>query len=381
VLACWSYNETEGIGRCVVELSKLLAKHHEVHILTAWSDNSSQPGITIHRIQLRLRPFYIAEWEFFFRAGAFLRKNSFDMVHLHFPAFLPVQAFTCHGVARAAIQTLRRLPPAQRSDVPLRWLLPFYLQLPLHSYHLRNPRTLVAAVSDRTRRELSAYYNRPPASILTIPNGVDIDRFRPERVKEWRAATRAQLGIQDDQFLLLFAGHMLRRKGARYAVETVAKLPERAILLIVGGDTLENLPDPSGSAKRLLRSGRLIFSGYQREMWRCYGAADALLFPSLYESFGMVVLEAMASGLPVVTVRTVPIGEEAIQDGESGFIVDAPWEVEGLVDRVRALMDNPGIGQDIAAIARQVAERYSWDHYVKRTQAMYEAALSGGKER
>lgn len=375
-LVTWSFNTFQGISRCVVELASRLASRYEVHVFASAIDHSPPSGVTVHHISLRSRRYYLADWEFFVRAGLRLRREHFDLVHLHFPIWFPAQVFTCHGVAPAALRSMRRFPPEPRRDVALSRMLPYYLQFPLYSYHLRNRRTVITAVSEKARREVVHDYRRRPEEILIIPNGVDLDLFHPQLVQQWREKTRLQLGLREDQFVLLFVGHHFRHKGGRYAVETLTRLPERVVLLVLGADAPQNLPVPPDLLARLMHSRRVMFVHSDREIERYYGAADALLFPSLYESFALVVLEAMATGLPVITARTVALGDEAIRDGENGFVVDWPWDTVGMAARVQALLEHPELGQRIGTRAREVAMSYSWERYVARTQEVYEKTLT-----
>lgn len=376
-LVTWSYDTFQGISRCVVELASRLACRHDVHVFTTTIEESPPPGVTVHRVDLRVRRFYLAEWEFFVKAGAQLRRQHFDVVHLHFPVWFPAHVFTCHGVARSALRRMRSFPRGPRRDVSLGRMLPYYLQLPLYGYHLRNPQTLITAVSQKAKQEVVHDYGRRPEEILVIPNGVDLDRFHPRLVPQWRGPVRARLGIREDQVILLFVGNHFRHKGARYALETLQRLPEQVVLVVVGADSPENLPDPHGLLAGLVRSRRLIFAGVEREVWRYYAAADVLLFPSLYESFGLVALEAMAIGLPVITTRTVALGDEVIRDGENGFVVDSPWDVDGLAARVRALLNDPELSRQVGVRAREVAETYSWNSYVALTEELYKTILHG----
>lgn len=374
-LVTWSYDTFQGISRCVVELASRLAPRHEVHVFASAVDQAPSPGVTVHQIALRSRRPYLADWEFFVRAGIELRHERFDFVHLHFPVWFQAQVFTCHGTARSALRSWRRFPRGPRTDVSLTRMLPYYLQLPLYGYHLRNRRTLITAVSRKARSEVVTNYGRRPDEIPIIANGVDLDRFHPRVVERWREPMRTRLGLRTDQFVLLFVGNHLRRKGARYAVETLAQLPERVVLILVGADSRANIPDPHNLLPRLTQSHRIIFAGLDCEVSRYYGAADALIFPSLYESFGLVVLEAMAAGIPVITARTVALGDEVIRDGESGFVVDWPWNVDGMAARVRALLDDPGLCRHAGARGREIAESYSWDRYAHKTEEIYSAVL------
>lgn len=380
-IVTWNYNDFQGISRCVTELIARAQTRYEIHLFTTSIDHPVPQGVTVHRINLSMRRyFYLAEWEFFIRVGRRIQRGRFDLVHLHFPAWVPASLFSCHGVAPVALRSLRSFPKEARRDVPLYKMLKFYLQIPLHSYHLRNPKTIVMAVSDKVRSEIRAHYGRPADTVMVIPNGVDLETFHPDLVPRWCKTMRERMGLGKDRFVLLFVGHRFRNKGARYAVETVARLPERAVLVIVGDDRPESIRDPRGELSPLVRSGRVLFAGFERDIRRYYAAADALIFPSYYESFGLVVLEAMAVGLPVVTARTVGMGCDIIRDGENGFVVDRPWDVEGMAERVRLLMEDPKLAQRIGARARKVAESYSWDRYAAQTLSVYERMCEEGME-
>lgn len=371
-LVTWSYDNFQGISRCVVELASRLAAQHEVHVLATAVDDTPTRGVAVHRIPLRSQRYYLADWEFFLRAGVLLRRARYDFVHLHFPAWYPAQVFTCHGVARAALRGFRRFRPDLSPEVSLHRMLPYYLQIPLYGYHLRNRRTRITAVSEKARREVVELYGRRPEEVAVIANGVDLERYHPSSVERWREPVRSRLGLQEDQFVLLFVGNHFRHKGGRYALDVLERLPDRVVLVFVGADAPENVPDPKGLLPRLVQSRRVIFTGVDPETWKYYGAADAVLLPSLYESFGLVVLEAMAVGLPVITTRTVALGDEVIRDGENGFVVTWPWEVDALASCIRILLDDPGLARRVGSAARIVAEGFSWDRYVRKTQAVYD---------
>jgi len=374
-LVTWSYDEAQGISRCVAELARRLAPRHDVHVFATAVAVAPPEGVTAHEIRLRINRPHIRDWEYFFRAGLRLRRERFDLVHLHFPIWMRAQVFTCHGVARAALKAMREFPREGRDNVPLRRLLPYYTQIPLYAHHLRDRGTTITAVSEKARSEVVHYYGQRREDVHLIFNGVDLDRFGPD-IRRWREPMRRSLGLTDDQFVLLFVGNHFRHKGARYAIEVVDRLPENAVLIVVGDDSPDRIwfDDPS-LLPRLRRSGRVRFVGRQTEIWKFNGAADAVLFPSLYESAGLVVLEAMASGLPMVAPRTVAMADELIEDGVNGFVVDTPWDVEGMAERIRVIMTDPSVYRRIVLESRKTVEGYSWDEYARKTEAVYMKAM------
>jgi UDP-glucose:(heptosyl)LPS alpha-1,3-glucosyltransferase len=380
-LVTWSYDEVQGISRCVSELACRLAPRHDVHVFATKVSVDPPAGVTAHEIPLWIKRNHVRDWEYFFRAGVRLRRERFDVVHLHFPIWARAQVFTCHGVARAALAAMRRFPREGRENVPLRRLLPYYTQIPLYARHLRDRTTIITAVSEKARSEVVRLYRQRRDDIQLIFNGVDLDRFGPS-VSRFREPVRRSLGLKYDQFVLLFVGNHFRHKGARYAIEVVDRLPENVVLLVVGDDSPERiwLDDPS-ILERLRRSDRVRFVGLQPEIWKFHGAADAVLFPSLYESAGLVVLEAMASGLPIIAPRTVAMADELVEDGVNGFVVDNPWDVEGMAERIRAIMADRSLYDRIVREARKTVEAYSWDEYARKTEAVYETAMKHRENR
>jgi UDP-glucose:(heptosyl)LPS alpha-1,3-glucosyltransferase len=377
-IACitWSYDEHQGISRCVVELTARLAVEHEVHVFAAESAVEPRPGVHVHTVALRQRRAHLNDWDFFFRAGRLLRSSRFDLVHAHFPVWAPTDLYTCHGLARMALRAWRLFPREARRDVPTLGLLPWRAQLPLYRYAARNRGTLIAAVSQKVRREAAEESGRSLAEIDVVPNAVDLRRFRPDPSGRMRCELRRAWGLRDDQFALLWVGNCLRRKGIRHALACLERLPPEVVLIAVGADSPESVPDLAPSIARLRASSRLRFCPVDSAIEPYYAAADALLFPSLYESFGLVVLEAMAMGLPVVTARTVGFAEDAIEDGVNGFAVDQPWDVDALAERIERMRAQPRLAREIAAAGRYTAQLYSWERYLRSSERLYEQALA-----
>lgn len=371
-VATWSYDEHQGISRCVVELTARLAQSHEVHVFAAEQATDARPGVQVHRVDLRFPRPHVNDYDFFYRAGRALRAGGFDMVHAHFPVWCPTDVYTCHGLARMALRSWRQFPDHARVDVPTLRMLRWYVQVPLHSYAVRQRRPLLAAVSAKVARELAEETGRPLDHITVIPNGVDLERFTVETRAALRPASRRELGIGDERFMLLWVGNHLRHKGIRHALDVMAQLPERAMLCVVGGDDPRNVPEAAAAIERLRLQGRIVFCKTDVRIERYYAAADALLFPSLYESFGLVVLEAMAMGVPQITARTVGFADEAVTDGVNGMLVDHPWDAAGMAQRARALMDDPARAGAISLAGIDTARQYTWNAYCSMHEALYE---------
>ena len=119
-------------------------------------------------------------------------------------------------------------------------------------------------------------------------------------------------------------------------------------------------------------TNRVILCPPTREIQKFYAAADVFVFPSYYDSFGMVVTEAMASGLPVITSKAVG-ASELLTDGVNGILVtgDDPWDPDGLAEAMDIFLGNQELACRMGEAARSAVERLTWDHCATRTLEVY----------
>ncbi len=210
------------------------------------------------------------------------------------------------------------------------------------------------AISERVRTELKEFYAIPDDRIVTIPNGINLSRFK-EGTASARAEVRRRFGIADDAKLVLFVGSRFRIKGLKYAIEAVAKINTEAVLLVVGDDTVAPYKQ---LAEELGVSDRVIFAGGRSDLPDIYPAADAFVLPTLYETFALVCLEAMASGLPVLAT---PVGgiEDYLHDNQNGFhISHDPAQIASKLD---LLLNDPLLHTRIREAGLRTAQNYSWE--------------------
>jgi UDP-glucose:(heptosyl)LPS alpha-1,3-glucosyltransferase len=123
---------------------------------------------------------------------------------------------------------------------------------------------------------------------------------------------------------------------------------------------------------------RVIFHPHSRRVETFFAAADAFVFPTLYDSFGLVICEAMASGLPVVTSRAAGAAE-LITDGEDGLLTDQPWDADAIAAHLARLRDDPGLRERLSVAGRARIEPFTWDRTAEQTLAVYRRAMAGGK--
>jgi len=118
----------------------------------------------------------------------------------------------------------------------------------------------------------------------------------------------------------------------------------------------------------------VTFVSHTRDIAAYYAASDLFVFPTLYEPFGLVIVEAMASGLPVITSR-LAAAADYIDDGVSGILLETPHQPQELASKVELLLADSGLRDTIGRRGREVAERFSWDEVARRTLDAYQAAM------
>ncbi|MDQ7780500.1 MAG: glycosyltransferase family 4 protein, partial [Planctomycetota bacterium] len=197
--------------------------------------------------------------------------------------------------------------------------------------------------------------------------GVDLERFTPAN----RAAgsrVREKFGVRSDETVLLFAGSGFERKGLRFALEAAALCAPNMPLkfFIVGhGDRAKHRK----LVHRLHLDGRVMFLGRRENIEEFYAAADVFILPTLYEPFGSVVLEAMASGLPCI-VSSTSGAAEILSHGVDSLVAQDPTSSPELAHLVELLRDAETRAR-IGTAARQTAMNYSLDANVSRTLDLY----------
>lgn len=211
----------------------------------------------------------------------------------------------------------------------------------------------VIAVSSGVARELSEHYGVREEMIRVIPNGVDHETFRAVSDAE-RRALRQRFGLPADRCIALFLGGDWERKGLRDAISAVAGLSDVTLVVVGRGDEAAM----RAHASRLGAAGQVMFAGPSSEPQLWYQAADLLLFPSRYEAFSLVTLEAAASGLPIIA-HAINGTEDLILPRENGILSE--WGSEALRSHVVTLRDDAALRQRMRTGAVAISRRYAWD--------------------
>lgn len=230
---------------------------------------------------------------------------------------------------------------------------------------------IAASANDRT--QLIRQYDAAQRPISVVPCGVDLNRFHPRAQSEARRA----LGLGDGK-IALFVGRPDPIKGLEILLQALAELEDsRGIqVVIVGGDQPEALAPYRKLAAKLGIAAQVRFEGAQpqAQLPLYYQAADVCVVPSYVETFGLVAVESMACGTPVLASRVGGL-ISTVRDGETGYLV--PWRCAGpFAERLEILLGNDALRAQMAEACRPAMVRFSWPRVAVELLSVFERLLA-----
>ena len=212
-------------------------------------------------------------------------------------------------------------------------------------------------------KEYLQWYGVPDHRIFQVPHAVDNNMFAaaaaPYHDPDVRAAARRRWGIDPDAFVTLFVGKLVRSKRPLNVVRALARLAPGATLLVVGSGPLEG--EVAAEAARLGVSLKMVGFMNQSELGEPYGLADCLTLPSDFpETWGLVVNEALATGLPCVVSNAVGCAPDLIRDGETGYVYPLD-DIDALTMTLAKIRHRKAAGHDWGPACRALVKAYSYD--------------------
>jgi len=248
----------------------------------------------------------------------------------------------------------------------------------------------VIAVSEETRSDLRSLFNIPEERMTVIHNGIDLSEYTATKNPE----TLRALGVDPTRPYVLFVGRITRQKGIIHLVRAIRHMnPDFQIVLCAGApDTPEialemqaAIAEARGIREEIVWIEKMVS---RTEAIALYSGAEVFVCPSIYEPFGIINLEAMACGTPVVASAVGGI-KEVVVDGETGFLVplkqmtESPFEAtdpeafaNDLATKVNLLMADPVLASKMGAAGRKRAEElFSWDAIARKTERLYAKLL------
>ncbi len=359
----------------------LLSRGHAVHLIAhQWKGlrkglpahpAEKMPSPILHPVPMLPGGSFLRLVSFAAAAAWAVRSEPFDLV-------FSFERTLCQDIYRAGDgchrEWLRRRTPRPFS---FRKLNPFHgATLWIERKIYTSPGTQrIIANSHQVKAEIVRHYGTPPEKIEVVHNGVDLNRFHPDQARH-RPALRARYAIPEGAFLILFVGSGFERKGLAPLIQAAGRFKATGTafrLLIVGkGDPVPYLE----IADRAGVGQEVIFTGVVDNLPEIYAATDVLALPTRYDPFANVCLEALASGLPVITTRANG-ASEILTGALSPFVLPDASDVPGLAARLQLACQS-----DHASLrrhAREIAENFSEARHCDRLLEVCHLVMASSK--
>ena len=366
-----------GIERYLVGLVHEQSKVHEITLLAnqvAWRDLPKDRAIKWIKTPCLRRPSFLSSISFCL-ANVFTGwRNGSDISNAQGASAFFCDVVTAHSVHLAwFIISIRSLVPNSKAWW-LKILNPmhyFTIAIETIQYRLGGCK-LVIAISQTVKNELMHFHKISPDRIQVVYSGVDSSMFHPSLRKAHFAERQRRFGWGADDFILIFIGNEFRRKGLSVVLNAMALAKNVRIKLLVVGSA-DSRPFIQESY-RLGLGSQVFFCGRSNEIPMLLAISDAFVFPTVYEPFGLVITEAMACGLPVVTSRCAGAAE-LIEDGKEGLLLSDPNDPVVLAKHIAYLLESPEARQALGMAARLKAEMYSVEECARQTESVYRRLL------
>lgn len=359
------YNKQGGIARYVAEVSERLSREHEVHVYAVeWRDVGSS-DVIFHKVPGILSSLLLEQLTF--TPLSFLKikidRSEYDVINGQSSLSLVQDVVTMQSCHSAWVKQLNK----ERN----RYFRPTDLVRLIEKFNIERNCKKIIAISNIVKEEILNNYSVSSDKIEVIHSGVNLDEFNPERLPALKKETRLALGLSDDDFVISFAGMEFDRKGLKPLINAISMLDKDIKLIVVGND------NPLPYIQMAKKSGvekNIHFVGHQARINKYYAASDVFVFPTRYEPYGLVIIEAMASGIPVVTSK-IAGAAEIMTDGYDGMLLLNPENPNEIAEKIELLVRDEKLRENIGRGARKTSEKYSWDYVTERTLEVYEEVL------
>lgn len=361
-----------GAERYSIALVEQLALRHEVHVF-AQQIRHNAAGVTYHAISMPLRkPRWVNQF-WYAAATWWATRQSFDIVHSH--------ENTWHG----QVQTVHVLPVKYNLFQGrtgwrrvLRWgkvisspRLLTYLWLERSRFSAQPDRRVVVTSASLGETMASTYPGTAAVTDVITPGVLMPDGLTSAQKQE----ARQRLGLPPEGPCLLLVGNNYRKKGLGTLLQALRTLPSYVVLAVVGNP--EQAPAFARLAEEEGVGGRVFFLGSLQDVAPAYRAADCLVHPTLEDTFAMVVLEAMAYGLPVVVSGPAYCGiSSLLSPGFNALVLNDPRAADELADALGQILRDDALRHKLGHQAKLFAAAYQWPDIARQQEAVYFSALT-----
>lgn len=367
-------------GSCVLAEVMGLADQFDITVFSDRFDNERPDRVRWVRVPLPQKPVFLRYMVFHLLAPIALRRHIREkgaapaLIQATQAQFIGADICYAHFCHRAYLRHQWKLQNAKGLRRLARWVVHTYNAAAERRAFLRAKQVVVVSLG--LQRELLATYPFLEGRVSNIPNPVDVAGYVPLADFD-KAAVRGSLGLTAEQRVLCFAAlGDFERKGLGIVLSAMADIQDTSIRLVVLGGNKGEIAQFKARGSCLGITDRVVFAGFQKDIKPYFWALDLFVFPSLYENFPLVVIQAMAAGLPVVVTRLHGV-EEYAEHGSNAWVVERdPESVRQAIldalqdrDRLRAVGEN----------ARRTATRYDRKAFVDAWTQRIELTLGHGE--
>jgi UDP-glucose:(heptosyl)LPS alpha-1,3-glucosyltransferase len=365
-----------GAETYIGDLSRRLARDgHAIHLYACRWDASALPAAThFHRLHVPLGPRFLRPWRFGAACEQALSGQSHDVTIGFDKTWGQDILYPQGGLhAASAAHNLLKFPDAiSRSCAAIgKWLDPAawsFARLERKQY-LGPKQPLVIVNSWMVQRHFEQFYGIPPESVRVVRSAIDPHRFAADDRLKRRHDERESWGVSPDETVGLFVAMNYRLKGLTPLLNAFARTSRQkpSRLVVVGHPKTGRYQD---HARSLGIADRVIFLGHRADPKDCYFATDYLVHPTFYDPCSLVVLEALACGLPVITTRYNG-ASELLSPPTDGQVIDDPHNAPVLAEAMDRMLDR-GYLREASAAARATGTKWTFEHHCLELIAVFD---------
>ncbi len=369
-----------GAERYLIDLCKrMAAEGHEIHVYAEHHDEENS-AIHFHPVRTIRFPMSLRLLSFAMRATKEMKRGNYDVTFgvgntlgadvlqphggVHRAWFWRSLGAYDHPVLRA-IKFLGRVLSLKQ------WVNGWIEDAP----YKRESFQKIVAISDMVKQDMLNYYHVPEKSIAVVYNGVNTEHFHP-RTRRFREEIRRRHRI-GNEWVILFVSNNFRMKGLSFLIEALGRIKKAGRppfkLLVLGRDRQDSY---LRQARGRGISDEVVFVGSTEEPEKYYGASDLLVHPTFYDACSLTVLEALASGLPVITTSSNG-ASGIITQGREGFVIADPRKDQDLAEKILFFLDREN-NQKSSMAARHLAESYSDERNWSEMKNIFQSHLLKG---
>ena len=359
------YGLIGGAESFVFEVTERLARYKEfnIHIFAnKWLKGKSP--VTFHKVPIISFPRWIRPISFAYFAKRSIQSDFFDIVHSHERIFA-MDYLTFHGIPHEIWIKKTKKRSLNLFDRSYAWVEKKGIN--------RAKGPVIMAVSNLVKDELLKIYNIPESKLHVIHPGVSLECFSNANKEDFRYEIRLRHGLSMEDVVVLFVSMNFELKrldlvlrGMAAVIDEEKKNSNLKLLVVGKGDEKQ--------FKRLARdmgiSKRVIFVGVSREVEKYYMAADIFAMPSRFDTFGLVVLEAMAAGLPVIISKNVG-ARDLVRHGSNGFVLSEDPSIIEIATSLSSLLE-PETRELMGKNSRHIAGLHTWDKTAEKVANIYQ---------